>query len=312
MEEIRMKWSVAIFSSRESFEILSKSIEAALAASRGETVVDVVINGSRGLADQAGKFVETLQTRRVTARVRVWYVSVADKSHAWNQYLYDIWPGADIAFFVDGYVQVMKDAFAQISDGLAGASNALAGSGVPTMGRSARRLQTKPGIHGNLYAIKGDVLRKVRKNGFRLPLGLYRTDSLVGAIICFGLDPTKNQWDSNRLLIQPRATWRFDPLRWWSITDLRSHWKRVVRQAQGTLENSAVRQHLEVWRKAPEHLPRTATELVFDWMTTSPRAAIRILGGRPFCLLAALRLRSARRDWSQTTIPPLIIADRNG
>lgn len=307
-----MKWSVAIFSSREALGTLTSSVRAILgAASSAATTIDVIVNGNQILANKTGSYVEGLHpARKARTLIRVWYVSLSDKAHAWNQYVHSIWPVSDIAYFVDGYVEVMPNALALISDGLVASPDALAASGVPTMGRSSKMLRAlmlrEGGIHGNLYAVRGKVLARLRVAGFRLPLGIYRTDSLLGAVMCFGLDPAKNDWNTSRVLVHPHATWAFRPLNWQSTTDIRSHTQRVMRQAQGILENLAVREHLAIQRRAPQSLPRTSSELVGAWIDAFPMSAMRIFIAKPLCLLAARRLRR-HRDWSQSTVPPLLI-----
>lgn len=309
-------WSVAIFSSRESIGALSSSLEAAIAATKDvPAVVDVVINGNRPLADEVGSFIERLQGSVSAAKlVRTWLISVSDKAHAWNAYLYKIWPNCDLAHFVDGYVRVMPDAFSRIAESLEASPKALAASGIPTMGKSANTLRTEMlrygGMHGNLYSVRGAVLRKLRERGFRLPLGIYYNDGLLGAVLYFGLDPANNAWDKERVVVHPQANWTFTPLSWWRVSDLRSHARRMIRKAQGTLETLAVREYLAVQRKLPQDLPRTVSDLVLGWTDAFPWAARSVFIRSPLCFCAARRLR-ASRDWAWTAEPPLLIAERD-
>jgi hypothetical protein len=255
-----------------SLPTLSSSIDAILSAmNETVSVIDVMVNGNQGLANDVGRYIETPHpVGRARTVVRVWYVLVSDKAHAWNQYVHNISSPSGIAFFVDGYAQVMPDALKLISDGLNGTPNALAASGVPTVGRSSK-IQTElmlreGGIHGNLYALRGDFLARLRATGFQLPLGLYRTDGVLGAAISFPLDPAKNDWDSGLIFVHPKATWRNRPLTWGSVADIRRHLKKVMRQAQGVLENLAVREHLAIQKK---HL-RVCLERVLNWSGLGP------------------------------------------
>ncbi len=51
-----MQWSVAIFSSRETLPTLSSSIEAILSATNeAASVVDVMVDGNQGLANDVGR-----------------------------------------------------------------------------------------------------------------------------------------------------------------------------------------------------------------------------------------------------------------
>jgi hypothetical protein len=306
-----MEWSVAIFSSRETLQTLSSSIDAILSATNETaSVVDVMVNGNRELANDVGRYIETLHpVGRARTRVRVWYVLVGDKAHAWNQYVHNVLSPSDIAFFVDGYAQVMPDALKLISDALSGTPNALAASGVPTVGRSSE-MQTEVmlregGIHGNLYALRGDFLARLRATGFQLPLGLYRTDGVLGAAISFALDPASNDWDSSLIFVHPKATWKNRPLTWGSAADIRSHLKKVMRQAQGVLENRAVREHLAIQKKTPQSLPRTSAELVWSWISAHPMPALKSFTN-PLCMVAAWRLRKPR-DWSEASAPAQLV-----
>jgi hypothetical protein len=308
-----MEWSVAIFSSRETIQTLMSTIDAVLkAANDVATVVDVMINGNRGLADEAGRRIETLQpVGRPQKLIRVWHIQVGDKAHAWNQYVHDILPPSDVAFFVDGYAQVMPDALKLISDGFKDAPKAFAASGVPTIGRSAGTqteiMLREGGIHGSLYAVRGDFVGQLRSINFRLPLGIYRTDPVLGAAICFTLDPARNDWESARIFVHPRATWKIRPLSFLSLADVRSHFKKIMRQAQGALENLAVRQHLAIEKKTPQSLPRTSAELIEAWIAANPAMAFKAMLKNPLCLIAARRIRRVR-DWSEASVPARLVA----
>jgi len=308
-----MKWSIAIFSSRESLDTLVGSVGAVLGATTDAiATIDVVVNGNQALSSDIARYVEALRPGdRAATLMRVWYIPVADKAHAWNQYLRDIWEKSDVAFFVDGYTQVMPDALQLISEGLRAKPNALAASGVPSIGRSSSVLREQMlregGLHGNLFAVRGDVLEQMRTIGFQLPVGMYRVDGTLGAVICFALDPAKNDWDPSRVLVHPRATWLFNPLNWRSAAHVRAHFNRVMRQAQGVLENLAVREHLAIQKRAPQDLPRTSAELVLTWIRSFPLAAAKAFVKNPICLIAAHRLRRPR-DWTYRTAPAVLVS----
>jgi hypothetical protein len=295
------QWSVAIFSSRESPSTLATAIEAAVrAASHSRTLVDVVVNGNERLAQLTSEWVP----------VRIWHVSAGDKANAWNRYVHAIWPGSAVAFFVDGYAIVRPDAFGLISDGLERDPSALAATGVPTHGHSAKRLRAAMrrdgGIHGNLYAVRGETLSVLRERGFRLPLGIYRTDPILGAAIAFGLDPAANRWEARRVLVHPEATWGVLKERRGPLRAVQGTWARMLRQAQGVLENAALRDHFSIRKRRPESLPRTALDLVHSWIRANPAGARRIFRSHWLTPLAWRRLRTPR-DWSQAEHAPRLL-----
>lgn len=312
-DSLPWKWSVAIFASRENSSTLFSSLRAVIDAAVGvPTVIDVLVNGNQSLADATAKQVPSLWLEAGSPiSIRIWHIVVADKAHAWNKYLHELWADSEVAFFVDGYVQVRPDAFALLSEGLTKNPHVLAASGVPSMGRSAKLLrrsaQQGAAAHGNLHALRGEVCRQLRERGFRLPLGVYWTDGIVLGVVCFGLDPVRNEWDQSRILAHLQATWSFRPLAWWRPRDLWAHGKRIMRQARGRLENLAIREHLHLRRNPAESLPRTASELVQRWLEASPARARRVFLHQPLCFLAARNLRRPR-DWSQTAQAPQLLA----
>jgi hypothetical protein len=309
-----MEWSVAVFSSRESLQVLSSSIAAILKATRQTaTIIDIILNGNLELANEVARHVETIQpVGNKATMIRVWYLPVADKAHSWNEYVHSIQPESETVFFMDGYAQVMPDALNLIRDGLSSTPKAIAASGVPSFGRSAASqtelMVREGGIHGSLYAVRGSFLQRVRSADFRLPLGLYRTDGVLGAVISFDLDPAKNDWDTGRIFVHPQATWKIRPFAARRIADLRSHFKKVMRQSQGILENLAVREHLAIQRKTPQSLSRTAAELVRDWIDGHRSVALMTFLRNPLCMVAAWTLLRSR-DWSDAAVPPRLITN---
>lgn len=303
-------WTVAIIAARESIDTLARCIGATLAAceSRG-AVIDVVVNGNAELAKSAAALVSTGTLRQGASVVRVWSIEVGDKAHAWNQYVHHIWPGSHIAYFVDGYVEVRRDAFAALSQRLADAPEALGVTGVPSAGRSAAKAREymirHGGIQGNMHALRGEVMTEIRERGVRLPLGLYRTDSLVGALVLLKLTPESAKWEPRRMVVAADATWDIPDQSAITFRNVKAQFKRILRQAQGELENRALREHMTVRRLPAQQLPETAAELVNHWITVQPEQAKALLK-RPTCRYAAYKLRH-HRDWSAAKIPPQLL-----
>lgn len=305
-------WSVAILSSRESQEVLAGTIEAAAAAVSGHAAtLDIIVNGNGALAEAAARYIaDHRATPPARLLIRVWHIAVGDKSYAWNRFVHDIWPGGDPTFFIDGYARVRPDALRLIADGLAGAPAALAGSAVPTIGRSAKALREQMlrvgGAHGNLYALRAATMERLRTAGFRLPLGLYRTDPLLQSAICFDLDPARGDWSWSRIFVHPTATWTFRPLDWRRPADLRAYMKRRLRQAQGELEKMAYNYHFVTRHASPESLPETAEQMVAAWRAACPKQARQALLRNPMLLIGLRRLRRAS-ELSRTEQPPQVL-----
>lgn len=304
------EWSVAVLTSRETPETLAETVRAALLACQGRrATVDVVVNGNRTLAEAASGFATS-----ASITLRVWDVPLGDKAHAWTHYLRDLWPGAGFAFFIDGYAAVRPDALEMIEAAIIASPIALAGTGVPSLGRSAAALREEMtrtgGLHGNLYALKGEVMRALRDGGFRLPLGLYRTDPLLTSTLCFNLDPAANPWNWKHTAVAPDATWSFRPLAWYRPRDLLTHLRRMRRQYQGELERHAYSHHLAVLKRRPEDLPDTAARMVEEWMRVAPEDAEARFRRNPLLRFSARKLLTERRDWSAARMPARLVAER--
>lgn len=304
-------WAVAIIAARESVETLDEVVRSVAEACIGIGVqIDVLVNGNLNLAQRLAEKLYENPLPDNDQKVYVWFFEVGDKANTWNYYVHHMYRGAPLTFFVDGYARPRPNALSELALALQENSEALAATGVPSIGRSARGqrkvMQTDGGIHGNLFALTCWAMYELRHRGIHLPKGLYRTDSLVGAVICFAFDPAKHSWQPSRILVRVTATWSFEPLRWWRWNDLRTHMKRMGRQAQGTIEIMAFRNHLAGYRLPPEALPATARELVLNWWNSDDGPPYYQKLIHPLWLLALRRFRTVR-DWSGADSAPIAL-----
>jgi hypothetical protein len=264
-----------------------------------------LINGNQALADALAAGLVQRQdapdSARSSPRLKVWSIPLADKANAWNQYIHQLWAGEEIVFFIDGYVRFNADAVELLGTAVAANAQALEGTGVPTMGRSAKALSenmiANTGYHGNFCCIKGDTLQQMRDKQIRLPVGLYRTDSLMGAILCYALDPSCHIWEDYRIDVHPTASWQIAPAMWWQIKGLKACVKRYFRHARGQLENAAFADHLVNRLHPPAELPATAQEMVLEWVARCPTDFQRLVKQHP-------RNRQAFASFRSASLPP--------
>jgi len=299
---------VAIFAARETAGAVREAVAAVMAAAHLSTVIDVLVNGNEALAEELEEVLAAVAPAGGPIEVRLWLIRLGDKAHTWNQYVQTIWPDARRTFFIDGYVRVLPDALVQLDEGLKITPEALAGSGVPSSGRTALNLREEMlrhgGLHGNLYALTHPAMLHIRRTGLKLPVGIYRTDSALGSALGFGFEPAVNAWNPKEFIhVAVNASWQNDRKQWWRYSDLSGQLKRKLRQAQGTLENLAVRQWLAEERRLPEHLPANVTDLVLSWAAAHPAALDKALRRNPLAYLALRKLR-APRDWSGVAVMP--------
>ncbi len=303
-------WSVAIFTSREDPPTLIRTIVAVAAAARAvPTTIDVLVDGNAATASALATW--SPAGLGDGSAIRLWSVPWRDKGCTWNRYVHEIAPAADVAFFIDGYVRPRPDSFGLLATLLAERRDAWAATGVPTVGRSAAKLaatmRADGGLHGNLYALRRSVIDRFRQRDFRPPLGIYRNDSLIGAVAMFAGDPANEPWTPSRVAVAADASWDNDVVSPWSVAGLRGWWRRRLRQAQGDLENAAIRRHLAVRKQPPETLPRTVQALLADRPPVAGRGPVaRLLVAR------AARNVAAGRDWSGCDAPPVLLHTWHG
>ncbi|WP_305822854.1 hypothetical protein [Massilia brevitalea] len=302
-------WAVAIFAARETPAMLMGTVNAAIAACAGRQArIDVLINGNPALAEQFTAVARAIESD--TCILRIWSIAAADKAHTWNEYIHRIWDTEGMAFFIDGYARVKPDALDAIARHLAATPTALAASGVPSCGRSAKRLRehmlAKGGIHGNLYAVTAEGMHALRNTGFRMPVGLYRTDPLLGAALTFRLDPVNSRWTRGSVTVVAGATWDVDGIAELSYKNIVAYFKRRLRQAQGELESRAFREHTSLKRLPLHLLPATSQAMVNNWIDANPGEARSLFRKNPSCLYAARQLRIPR-NWSATQVPPVLL-----
>lgn len=310
------KWTVAIFASRESAVTLKRTVTAAMDACKGSpSSIEILVNGNSRLSSEMTGIVQGLVVDSSNCTVNLWFIAGADKAHTWNAFLRSIANTSNLTFFVDGYVSLNADALALLKSALHENPDALAATGVPTVGRTAKALRASMlahgGIHGNLYAIRPEVLEKLKQADFALPIGLYRSDPFLGAMFSFNLDSANYRWDSKRIFVHPLVSWQLST----AAVSMRSYaktmWKRAVRQGQGTLENIALRDHLAVQRLPPHSVPRTVQELISGWVKKNRSTALAIFWKSPVTYYAYSKLLAAKPLADLGTCPVLLASTQN-
>ncbi len=257
-----LPWAVTVFAGSEGDRIEGclRSLDAGLGPRAPHWTV--VVNGARDdTAARARRVVSELGWSSAEIAEIAW----GDKANAWNQYVYGLRRPARWHLFVDGYLALSPDGLAQMASRLEAATGYRAATGVPNGENPGSRhmrhfVRTHGGILGGLHALRGDLLAEVVERRLLIPWGLYRGDGLIGSFACHDLDPIRNPWDRDRVLVCDEARWygrRTNPL---SLGDWRRHARRMVRQAQGRMENRAIRS--VIFEAGYEGLPASAPELM--------------------------------------------------
>lgn len=305
------RWCVAILSARETAQTLEATLGSTLAAvATHPAVIDLLVNGNPRTAKAIATHVQRRRPTGGAVSIRVWRLALRDKAHAWNEYVHRIWPGDAGAYFLDGCITVSASALTAMQTRLDASAHALVAAAVPTTGGSAAGIRalmlTHPQIHGSFYGIRADALERLRQAGLRLPLGFYRTDSLLGTLFNFNLDPATHDWDDRRIAVVDEPTWSMPPKSPLNPADVRAQLQRLTRQALGRLEEAAIKE-LFYDRRAPVSLlSQEPLAFIEEWMRRVPDS-----GNRPLTRswLARARMAHIRRraDWALAAEPPVCL-----
>lgn len=261
-------WSAAIFGRNEA-ATLEPCLAALAVAGRGLALeVAVMLNGCTD--DSPAIACRALE--RLGLSGAVCQIPFADKSNAINVWLHRLAPVAETYVCVDAYAAVAPDALRRLGNALRETPGALAAAAMPSTGPSAARLRQAmlqhPGLHGSLFALRGSFVMRLRQAGFRLPVGLYRGDGLIGAMVMHDLNAPGTAWDTSRIALVPEATWATPQLRPWRPSDLRRLLRRRVRQARGRLESGAFGE--AIYGAGFGALPTDANRMIADWVAADP------------------------------------------
>lgn len=292
--------SIVIFSSRDPLHQVVAAVQHAVRAASGFSYqLHLFFNGdeqrARRLTDEVAGLLQDVP-------LHIWFFALADKANCMNRYWHDIQPDADLHFFVDGYVELLPDSFSQLVNAheqlkKSGKPTAHAYSGIPRNGRSSallrQQMTTNGGIHGNLFMLPAATLDLIKQNNFYLPLGIYRTDPTMAAVMCFDFHPESCKWKTDLVQVVPTAGWYFRNLRWYSYNDLKTHLLRLRRQALGSIESKALRQLFSIEKQPVNTMPDTASELCLNYLARCPLSWMNYLR-QPLLILATRDL--AQKD----------------
>ncbi|MBK7646012.1 MAG: hypothetical protein IPJ12_02250 [Betaproteobacteria bacterium] len=249
--------------------MLELTVKHAILAIPDDSIIDIVINGNESNVE---RFVERLALVKIyrPIEIYVWSIKLADKGNAWNTHIHKIWRdnGLDVVY-IDGYVRVDPSSIDSICRSML-LPEALGSSGLPSIGKSAKAIRKEMlkngGFHGNFCGISHRAMKVIKTKDIRIPIGMYRVDSIMGAFLSFGLDNVTNPWLPKKYIpIAIDATWHVDEKRWFRVKDILAFFKRKRRQAKGIIENAALKYHLVILKIPLNELPRHINQIISRW-----------------------------------------------
>lgn len=221
----------------------------------------VVVNGS---SDNTAAIAREVGGERVT--VHDW--PQRGKALSWNRIMLDSdLPGAAAYVFVDGDAEVVPGSIDVLVSALAADPAANAASALPCNGRAAefyrKEIVRTRGLFGDLYALSGNFVDRLRASHIRLPDDFIGDDSLIGDLAKTDLGKI-DQWRESRVVPCPGAGFLCEPISLLSPSSLRGQYSRMINYAQRRFQNQIVAAVLKA--DGPQALPSRLAQIYPQWL----------------------------------------------
>jgi hypothetical protein len=291
------RWALAVFAHNEATHIEAALRQVAAAAGGEPVAVCVLANGC------------TDATAAVVRACAAWLpdlwlceIALGDKANAWNRFVHEAFDdvraaGIDAFFFTDGDVTMgpgALPALASVFDQVASVNGAGA---LPATGRDRdawrQRMVDNGMLAGNLYALRGEFVRRLRARGVRLPKGLIGEDFCVSWLVATAAGEHIHRRPPEPMCaFHPDASFSFRSLSPWRWRDQRTYWRRKWRYAVRGLQHQMLVQLLI--QRGLHAMPADVAALY----ATAPLPSRLLWVGwidTPMRTLAMLKIRAARR-----------------
>ena len=261
-----MTIAVGIFAHQEERRI--GTCLASLPLDRADTVYHVLGNGSNDATA-----VRAREAAEGRANVHVHDIARGGKSRTWNHLIHDLLDGTDEAvILLDGDAQIASGSIDALARAV-GQEEVNAAAGMPLNGRMAAHyrhlLTTDGGLFGDLYALSGQFVNRIRDRGLRLPNDLIGDDGLVAAWAHTDLQ-TDAAWQRDRVFACEEAGFLCEPVRLTNPSSWRMQYRRMTNYSLRFFQNRIVSDIMD--REGPDGLPRELRSLYAAWL---PRLAPR-------------------------------------
>lgn len=226
------QWCVMVLAHNEERRI-EACLDSLFDGEPGQSI-DVYVMAN-GCTDGTAAIVRRYRERRPT--VHLVSIELGDKCNAWNVFVHEtvplLCPGREVYFFMDGDARALPGSLTALAHGFGRNPRAHATSAPPASGRSAEadRRELIEGRHlvANLYALRGDFVRRLQTEGVRLPLKLEGDDGLLGILVKWDLRPERDRVDDMRIEPCPESGFTFESVDWRKWSEWRGYWRRLVR-----------------------------------------------------------------------------------
>lgn len=221
----------------------------------------VIVNGS---TDTTADIARAMAAGHGAVTVHDW--AEGGKSRSWSRFVHeeldDVFP---VHVFVDGDAEVVPGSLDALEAAVLADPFVNAAAGVPGNGRRAgayrKSIAAEHGLFGDLYALSGTFLARMREGGIRLPDDCIGDDGLIGALAKIDLGSLAD-WQEQRVATAAGARFLCDPVRLASPASWRLQYRRMIAYSQRHFQNRLITDILGSGGAAA--LPRRLSPLYAD------------------------------------------------
>jgi glycosyltransferase involved in cell wall biosynthesis len=223
--------------------------------------IHVVVNGS---SDATANIARAIAAK--TSNLSVHEYAEGGKARSWNRFLFDElsdFHGTHV--FVDGDAEVVPGSVAAMAAMLHDIPAANAISAMPNNGRKMHyyreAMRRRHGLFGDLYALRGSFLARMKGKGIRLPDDLVGDDGLIGALAKTDLGDERD-WRDSRVVTCEAAGFLCEPVSLLNPVSWRMQYRRMISYSTRHFQNRLVSNIMR--STGPSGLPRQMASLYAD------------------------------------------------
>lgn len=220
--------------------------------------IHVLVNGS---GDATAAIASAIAASASNMNVHIY--DEAGKARSWNRFLFDELDAFhETHIFVDGDAEIVPGSIRALGSTLDFEPRANAASALPMNGRNAehyqRAMRRDHGLFGDLYALRGDFLRRMKAQGIRLPDDAIGDDGLICAMAKTDLGD-ESHWRSERVAVCLGAGFLCAPVTMLSPRSWRMQYRRMVTYSMRHFQNAMISRIMR--DSGPQGLPRLLSDI---------------------------------------------------
>ncbi|WP_198024127.1 glycosyltransferase [Sphingorhabdus lutea] len=252
-------------------ERIEKCIRSIL-AENGDFPIYIIINGS---TDETANIVRNLAKDEV--RLHPFIYEQGGKSRSWNRFVMtDLPQFADYNIFIDGDAEILSGSFAAMAKIFAKNDMVNAVAAPPMNGRSAeyyrKEMIEQHYLFGDLYALSGDLLTRMKEMHIKLPDDLIGDDGYLCSIAKTNLQ-NEDFWKNERVAICQEAGFYCEPISYFSPKSWKIQYRRMINYSVRHFQNKIITQYMR--DKGPISIPVTLSEIYANHLPNfTPRGGI--------------------------------------